>query len=266
MSPPPVLAEGLAVGFDGHAVLSGVDLRLERGTVLALVGTNGSGKTTLLSTLAGLLAPVGGLVSVLGGAPGSVPTRVAYLRQLHARDFVLPMRARDVVAMGRYARLGRLRRAGAGDRDAVDGALTRMGLTDLAEAPLGELSGGQRQRVYLAQALAWEADLVLLDEPAAALDPSARALLARAVVEETDRGAAVVLATHDVGEALRADQAMVLAGRVVSAGPSRQALSRDALLAAFGLGVLEGPDGHLVAVDPGHGHDHEHDHADSGAP
>lgn len=258
MSLPAVVIEDLAIGYGETPVLEGVDLRLDAGRVAALVGTNGSGKTTLLSTLAGLIRPISGVCAVLGASPGSQPTRVAYLRQLHARDFVLPLRARDVVAMGRYSRAGLMRRLRRADREAIDRAIGRMGIEDLSDAALGELSGGQRQRVYLAQALAWEADLILLDEPAAGLDPQGRGLLARAVREEAERGAAVVTATHDVGEALRADWAMVLAGRVVSSGPPKEALKRESLLEAFGLGVLDLPDGDTIALDPGHGHG-EHD-------
>lgn len=258
MSLPAVVVEDLSIGFGDHVVLDGVDLRLEEGRIAALVGTNGSGKTTLLSTLAGLLPPISGVCSVLGGAPGTHPARVAYLRQFHARDFTLPLRARDVVAMGRYPRAGLFRRLNRDDRRAIDEAIERMGVGPLASTALGEMSGGQRQRVYLAQTLAWQADVILLDEPSAGLDPQAKGLLARVVREEAARGAAVVTATHDVGEALRADHAMVLAARVVSSGPPREALKRESLLEAFGLGVLELPDGETVALDPSHGHG-EHD-------
>ena len=258
MSPPAVLVDGLSIGWGGRAVLENVDLRLDEGSIAALIGTNGSGKTTLLSTLGGLIPPISGACSVLGGAPGSQPTRVAYLRQFHARDFILPLRARDIVAMGRYPRAGLFRRLRKADRRAIDGAIERMGIGDLASRALGELSGGQRQRVYLAQTLAWEADVILLDEPSAGLDPSGRGLLARAIREELDRGVTVITATHDVGEALRADWVMVLASRVVSSGPPKQALKRESLMEAFGLGVLASPEGDMVALDPGHGHG-EHD-------
>jgi ABC-type Mn2+/Zn2+ transport system ATPase subunit len=256
VSAPALRAEGLEVGYGRQPVVGGISLAVPPGGSLALVGTNGSGKTTLLRTLVGLLPGLGGRVRVLGGPPGAAPARVAYLAQIPAGAFVLPLRARDVVAMGRYARrrlLGRMRRE---DHAAVDAAMARMGVTALAEASLPELSGGQRQRVHLAQALAWEADLLVLDEPTGGLDPAARALLADALAKERRRGAAVVVSTHDIRDAMAADQALLLARRVVACGPPGEVLTRDALLETFGLALSEAGGG-VLTLDPGHGH-HAH--------
>ena len=194
-----VRLRGLAAGYGDPPVVDGLELELPPGATLALVGTNGSGKSTILRTLAGLLDPRSGTVEVLGGRPGRSPEKLAYLAQFHVNGLLLPIRAREIVSMGRFAGKGLLGRMGTDDRAAVREALERMGVLDLANQPLRDLSGGQQQRVFVAQALARQADLLLLDEPAAGLDAAGQDLLAAALAAERDRGATVVVATHDIG-------------------------------------------------------------------
>lgn len=261
MSPPDsaVRARGLAVGYQGRAVVSGIDLDLPPGRSLALVGTNGSGKSTLLKTLVGLLGVVAGSLEVLDAPPGSTPKRIAYLGQSHVTGGLLPLQARDVVLMGRYPRRGLLGRITHADRDAVAASLERVGMSGHATRPLRALSGGQQQRVYLAQVLAREADLIVLDEPTAGLDATSTARYQQVVREELARGAAVVTATHDIGDALRFHQAVLLAGRVVAAGQPAEVLSADRLLEAFGIALHAVPHhGHedLVAPHVPHAHGH----------
>jgi len=256
---PAVSASRLAVGYSGRAVLDGVDLTIEPGRLVALVGTNGSGKSTLLKTLVGLLAPISGELSVLGAEPGQAPARVAYVSQFHPNAFVLPLRARDVVRMGRFADHGLLGRLGPADDALVDGALERLAITDLAKRPLRDLSGGQQQRTYLAQALARQADLLVLDEPTAGIDARGQEVYQQAVRDEMARGASVVVATHDIGEAARADLVLLLAGRVVAAGPPEQVLTTEHLLETFGVSIRE-LEGTLVVTEEPHGHEHGHDH------
>ena len=118
MSAAAVGCDGLAVGYGGRAVVEGLSLEVAPGATLAVLGTNGSGKSTLVKTIAGLLAPVAGSVRVLGGRPGAAPARVAYLGQAQPTGFVLPLRAVDVVAMGRFPARGLVGRMTAEDRRA----------------------------------------------------------------------------------------------------------------------------------------------------
>ncbi|MDQ1287074.1 MAG: hypothetical protein QG622_639 [Actinomycetota bacterium] len=232
-----VSARGLDVGYQNRAVVSGIEITVSRGMSLALVGTNGSGKSTLLKTLVGLLAPVRGSVEILGARPGALPRRVAYLGQSRSTSGLLPLRAADIVMMGRYPRRGLLGRITRADREAVDTALRRLDVTDLAARPLRDLSGGQQQRVHLAQMLAREADLIILDEPTSGLDAGSIARYEQVVREELDRGATVVNATHDIGDALRCDQAILLARRVIATGPPAEVLSAERLMDAFGIAL-----------------------------
>ena len=249
-------AAGLAVGYDNRAVVEGIDVVVPPRSSLALVGTNGSGKSTLLKSIVGLLKPVHGTLEVFGRPPGASAVRFAYLSQAHAAGFILPLRAIDIVRMARYPNLGLLRRATSEDRDLVMWAMETMGVARLARMPLRALSGGQQQRVYLAQVLARRADLIVLDEPTAGLDAGGRESYLEAFACELERGAALVTATHDIGEAVEYDQVMLLARRVVALGPGAEVLTADRLLDTFGI-VIRDPHkehaGRLVVAERAHG-------------
>jgi ABC-type Mn2+/Zn2+ transport system ATPase subunit len=255
MTAPAIAARGLGVGYHGETVVADIDVRLESGRVLALVGSNGSGKSTLLKTLAGLLAPTAGDLEVFGAAPLASPHRVAYLGQFHPTSFMLPLRVHDVVRMARFARRGLLGRMTAEDERAVQEAMAAMNVLDLADAPLNALSGGQRQRVFLAQVFAREADLILMDEPAANLDAASRDTYRRLLKALAEAGRSVVVATHDVDEAADCDLTLLLAHRVVACGPSREILGHKALMETFGI-VGQYQEGGIVIVEREHGHDH----------
>ncbi len=236
---PTIAARDLSVGYGGVPLVAGIYLVVPSHSSLALVGTNGSGKSTLLRTLVGLLPSVAGSLVVLGARPGGAPRRLAYGAQFHASGFVLPLRAIEVVRMARYPERGLLGRLRSEDHDLVDWAMETMGVRDLARSPLRSLSGGQQQRVYLAQALARQADLIVLDEPTAGLDAGGRELYLQAFAAELARGASIVTATHDIAEAAEYDQVLLLARRVVALGPGADVLTADRLLETFGILVRD---------------------------
>lgn len=230
-----VHARDLAVGHGHHPVVEHISFDLAPGDLLVLIGTNGSGKSTLLKTLAGLLAPLGGELNVLGGAPGSQPNEVAYLPQHPISTHTLPLRVQDVVAMGRYAALGLMRPMRNTDKTAVRTAMARTGADVVATTPIRDLSGGQQQRAHLAQVITREAKVLLLDEPTAGLDINGRRLVAEIIAEERDKGCTVVLATHELSDAENATAVMLLAQRVVAMGPPSEALRDDYLRECFGF-------------------------------
>jgi len=231
-----ITARDLDIGYYGEKVVSGIDFGLKEGQAIALIGTNGSGKSTLLKTIVGLLPPISGDIKVFGKAPGENPKRIAYLGQFHASGFVLPLRAIDVVRMGRYPQRGLLGVMTREDNEIVRESMTAMGVEKLAESPLRTLSGGQQQRVYLAQVLAHRADLLVMDEPTAGLDVGGRERYLQAIKDELCRGASIVVATHDVqDEAALCHQVMLLAHRVVALGPPDEVLTPKALLETFGI-------------------------------
>jgi ABC-type Mn2+/Zn2+ transport system ATPase subunit len=243
--PLAIEASGLDIGYRGEAIVTGLDLVVPSGDSLALVGTNGSGKSTFIRTLVGLLPPLAGRLVVLGAPPGRRPAQLAYLSQFHGTGTILPIQAQDVVRMARFAALGLIGRASAEDRELVDWAMETMDVVDLRRRPMRELSGGQRQRVYLAKVLAQRADLIVLDEPTSSLDAGGRERYLDAFAAELKRGAALVTATHDIGEAVEYDQVLLLARRVVALGRGADVLTPDRLMETFGIVISDPHDEHV---------------------
>lgn len=235
MNTATISADHLCVGYGKHPVVEGVMLDMHPGELLVLIGTNGSGKSTLLKTLAGLIHPVHGDLHVLGQHAGQLPTRVAYLPQHPVSSHTLPLQVRDVVTMGRFAHLGLFKRTSSSDRAIVNSAMQRTGIDEQASKPIRDLSGGQQQRTHLAQVLAREAEILLLDEPTAGLDINGRKLVAELIAAERARGVTVVMATHELADAEQATSVMLLAQRVVSMGPPQEALRDEYLRECFGF-------------------------------
>jgi ABC-type Mn2+/Zn2+ transport system ATPase subunit len=251
---PFVSAEGVNVGYNNETIVSGINFRLEPGEALALIGTNGSGKTTLLKTIVGLLPLMGGRLSVFGKPPGDNARRIAYLGQFLHSAFVLPLRAIDVVRMGRFPLLGLWKHATRQDDEIVKVAMRTMGVDKLSDQPLRSMSGGQQKRVYLAQVLAHRADLIALDEPTSGLDAGGRELYLHAINDELCRGASVIMATHDIQEeAALCHQVMLLARKVVALGSPSEVLTPEALLETFGI-VVAGEQ-KLRVLECKHGHE-----------
>jgi ABC-type Mn2+/Zn2+ transport system ATPase subunit len=250
-----IRARGLNIGYKKETIVADLNFQVERGQSLALVGVNGSGKSTLLKTLVGLLPPLQGELAILGQAPGKTSRQIAYLSQFHTSGFILPLRAVDVVRMGRFAEHGLLGKMTTEDEALVEQSMDRMGINQLADQPLRSLSGGQLQRVHIAQVLARRANLLILDEPTAGLDAGGKEIYKKAVREELARGATVVVATHDLQEAMQCNQAMLLARKVIAIGRGQEIITTEALLEAFGMVITFNNQNHgAVVVDREHEH------------
>jgi len=247
---PAAVAERLVLAYGRTVALTESSFVIPSGAVTAVIGPNGSGKSTVLNAIAGLMKPASGrleLVRGSGPAPG-----VAYVMQATKVNEALPVTAGEVVAMGRYAGKGMWRRFTAADRNAIDRAMSAMALGDLAGRHYGRLSGGQRQRVLVAQGLAQDHDILLLDEPLSGLDmPSAERI--DAVIHDEHRlGRTVVVSTHDLAEARVADHVLLLSGRVVASGPPEEVLTAEHLTTAYGPSLLHVEAFGLLIDDPGH--------------
>jgi ABC-type Mn2+/Zn2+ transport system ATPase subunit len=250
---PNLIAENLNIGYNNEVIVPGISFKLVPGEALALIGTNGSGKSTLLKTIIGLIPVLGGRLTVFDMPPGTNHARIAYLGQYHHSGFVLPLRAVDVVRMGRFPLQGLWKRMTKEDEEIVQSAMRAMGIEHLADSPLRSLSGGQQQRTYLAQVLAHQADLICLDEPTAGLDAGGRELYLHAINDELCRGASIVLATHDIQEeASLCHHVMLLNRKVIAFGEPQQVLTPDALLETFGI-VVAG-EGKLRVLECTHWH------------
>jgi ABC-type Mn2+/Zn2+ transport system ATPase subunit len=250
---PAIRVRDVRLRRGGRDVLTIDDLTIPYG-VTALVGSNGSGKSTLLHAIAGVLESTQGSITTDGD--------VAYvLQSQHASEHLL-VTAGEVVALARSTARGAFGRLRVQDREAVRRAMERLDVADLAKRHLADMSGGQRQRVFVAQGLAQESPILLLDEPVAGLDIVSIDRIRRIIEEERTAGHAVVVATHDLAEAARADHVVLVNGRVISAGTPDVALTPEHLKAAYGSRVLDLGDGRIAIDDGVHHDDHEHHHHD----
>lgn len=181
---------GVAIGYRGKPLLGGIDLDLQAGDFLAVVGPNGGGKTTLLKTILGLLRPITG--TLIARHPSGRGVRFGYVPQREQLDRVFPLRAREVVLMGRYALVGYCRFPGRSDRRAAHDAMERVGVGRLADRPFRDMSGGEQQKTLIARALAADPDVLALDEPTNGMDlPSEGA--AMDLLRELHRGGMTLL-------------------------------------------------------------------------
>lgn len=247
---PLVEARALAVGHAGRALISGIGFTLHPGRVLCLLGPNGAGKTTLFRTLLGLIPPISGRIRLTGAdlsclSRAQIATHLAHVPQSLASPFAFS--ALDVVLMGASARLGTFARPGQAEETRAMAALDRLGIAALAQQDVTRLSGGQRQLVLIARALAQEARVLVMDEPTASLDFANQRAVETAIRHLAASGTALVISTHDPGQAAAwADEALLVSrDGVIASGAAAEVLREAPLSQLYGLPVrrIEGPDG-----------------------
>jgi len=243
-------------GFD-RAALHDVTMHVDVGELYTILGPNGSGKSTLLRILLGAVEPTAGTAYFLGQPVVSwdrreLARRVGVVPQ--SEELMFPIGVRDLVAMGRYPHLGAFCREGAADRDAIDSALERCDVAHLADRPVTNLSGGERQRVRIARALAQQPQVLVLDEPTAALDIGHEMVVFELLSELRSDGVTIVVATHNLNLAARFSSRVLLldGGRVAAEDSPDSVFSRERIEAVYRWPVS-------VFPHPGPG-------ADSGAP
>jgi zinc transport system ATP-binding protein len=238
-----VAARGVSVTLGGARVLHGIDLALDRGEIVTIVGPNGSGKTTLLRGLIGAVPLAAGRIERAAGL------RIGYVPQRLELDPTLP------IGVGRFLGLPRRR-----DRGLAEAALARVGMAGLYDRPMAALSGGQFQRVLLARAVLNGPDLLLLDEPTQGLDqPGTAAFYALVAALRAEFGCAVLMVSHDLHVVMQAsDRVICLNGHICCQGEPTAVSAAPEYRALFGTGT-----GGALALYQHH-HDHQHDHAGPG--
>lgn len=225
----------LSLSFRATTVLEDVNLEVGVGEFVGIIGPNGGGKSVLLRAILGLCEPDRGQVRVFGGAPRAARGRVAYVPQYPGFDAEVPMTVLDTVLMGRLSSRRALRRFTDQDRDDADAALATVNAQHLAARPVGKLSGGQLQRVLIARALAVGAELLLLDEPAASLDPKSAAALYARLAELSSR-ITIVMVSHDLTVISRHVRSVACLNRRLHYHHSKD-ISREMIEATYGCDV-----------------------------
>ena len=230
---------GVGVRYGDVTALDDVSVTVDAGRVTGLIGMNGSGKSTLFKTIIGLVRPHSGTVTLDGEPPATARRHglIGYVPQSEEIDGTFPVSVRDVVMMGRYGHQGITRHPRRDDIAAVDDALRRVDLLDLADRQIGRLSGGQRKRAFVARGIAQGARIMLLDEPFAGVDKRSEAMIVRLLRELAGEGHAILVSTHDL-HALPdlADDAVLLLRRVLMHAAVDEVLRPENLAKAFGLG------------------------------
>ncbi len=224
----------LSARYNGNVALDRLSFRLNQGERIAVVGPNGAGKSTLFKVIAGVLSAYEGDVRVFGHIPGR-HICIAYVPQRSQVDLSFPATVEDVVMMGRVGKIGMLRWPRKSDWDLVRNSMDLVDLNRLKDRQIGELSGGQQQRVFIAQALAQEADLILMDEPLTGLDTPSQEKILQILDTLRERNITVMVATHDLQQASeKYDRVMLLNKRILVFGSPEVALSTEFLMAAYG--------------------------------
>ena len=238
-------ARGVHVDLEGTPIVKGVDIEVDAGEVVGLIGPNGAGKTTLLRALAGVLPPQRGEIFV-GGSDTSelerslLATKVAYLQQ--GAQVHWPLSVASIVALGRLPYRKKFSSLAEDDQRAIDAAMQLTETLGIRERSFATLSGGEQMRVLIARMLAVEADVMLVDEPVAAMDPYFQLEFMDLFVEQAALGRGVVLVLHYLALAARYCDRLVLlqAGQTVAEGPPSEVLTDELLARVYHIDTLSG--------------------------
>jgi ABC-type Mn2+/Zn2+ transport system ATPase subunit len=245
---PALQVRDLRVSYGLQPVLDGVSFSLPAGQLVGIIGPNGAGKTTLLKAILGLVPVIGGSIAIKGQRPTRRGGLVAYVPQRDAINWRFPATVADVVLMGRYGRLGWLRRPGAHDRAIARHCLEQVGMLEHAGHAIAELSGGQQQRVFLARALAQEPEVLLLDEPISGVDAPTQEIILGIMDELAAQGKTLLLTTHDLRCNMQYfDGLLALNHTLIALGAVERVLTPAVLTQTYGAQVVLS-DGSTVAL------------------
>jgi zinc transport system ATP-binding protein len=227
VTPPVIALRGVSVGYEDTPTISGIDLEIHAGDVVALVGPNGSGKTTLVRGLLGLADVLAGRVELFGVPSSSFHRRdrIGYVPQRHTVGGAIPSTVEEVVGSGRLNQRRWFARPTAADRSAIGDAIDAVGLGDRRRSMVATLSGGQQRRVLIARALAGSPSVLIMDEPTAGVDAQSQQALVRTLLTLVGRGLTLLIVTHEI-EPLRPVLTRVVSmrsGRIVHDEPIRDA-------------------------------------------
>ena len=247
-----IITSELEVRYGKTVALTCVNIEIPAASLVCVIGANGAGKSAFLKALAGTVELHRGEVSLQGSRP-------SFVLQSTDVDPSLPISVRDVVSLARYPIRGIFKRFQKEDHDAIENALDRLNIRDLEKTQFHELSGGQRQRVLLAQGLAQDSNVMLLDEPITGLDIVSRNIILEMIYEEVKNGRTVIFSSHNLHDASRSDQVLLLKTIPICYGPPDEVLTEINLRSAFGEHHIRV--GEQLLIDDPH-HDHTSTHED----
>lgn len=225
----------LTVGYTRKPVLWGIDFEIPKGKIVGIVGPNGAGKSTLLKSIMGVIPITSGSVKIFNKPLDEVRNRVSYVPQRESVDWDFPASVFDVVMMGRYGKLGLLKRPGKVDKDVVMDCLEKVGMADFSKRQISQLSGGQQQRVFIARALAQEADFYLFDEPFAGVDAATEETIIRLLRKMSEENKTLMVVHHDLQSVKKYfDWTILLNVNLIAYGPTGTAFTDENIQKAYG--------------------------------
>lgn len=231
----PVELDNVTVAYHKKPVLQEISLQVPEGKLIGIIGPNGAGKSTLIKTILGLVPRASGDISIYGKDYKDQRTRIGYVPQRGSVDWDFPTNALDVVLMGRYGRIGLLKRPKKADVDMAKAALEKVGMLDYAKRQISQLSGGQQQRVFLARALCQDADIYFMDEPFAGVDAATERAIMTLLAELKEKGKTVLVVHHDLQTAEDYfDWILLLHLRKIAFGPSKNVFTIENLQKTYG--------------------------------
>ncbi|MCI4139110.1 metal ABC transporter ATP-binding protein [Bacillus vallismortis] len=231
----PVELENVTVAYHKKPVLQDISLQVPEGKLIGIIGPNGAGKSTLIKTILGLVPRATGDISIYGKDYQNQRTRIGYVPQRGSVDWDFPTNALDVVLMGRYGRIGLLKRPKKADVELAQAALEKVGMLDYAKRQISQLSGGQQQRVFLARALCQDADIYFMDEPFAGVDAATERAIMTLLAELKEKGKTVLVVHHDLQTAEDYfDWILLLHLRKIAFGPAENVFTIENLQKTYG--------------------------------
>lgn len=239
---PALEISDLTVAYERKPVLWEINLSVSRGVLGGIVGPNGAGKSTLIKAVLELVPRVSGRIKVLGHQIGSQRHRIAYVPQRESVDWDFPSTVLDVVLMGMYREIGWFRTTKRVHRQRALEALEQVGIADLKDRQISQLSGGQQQRTFLARALVQSSDILLLDEPFAAVDAATEQSIIQVLRQLRDQGKTILVVHHDLHTVPQYfDHVLLINVHAVAWGPIEQAFTQDNIKRTYGgrLTILE---------------------------
>lgn len=231
----PLSIHDMTVAYHRKPVLWDVDFDAPAGKLVGIIGPNGAGKSTMLKAVLDLIPKVSGRVTIYGKPYRKQRHLVGYVPQRETVDWDFPVNGLDVVAMGRYGKIGWCRPVTRKHKDAAMEALERVGMADYARRQISQLSGGQQQRVFLARALAQDAELYLMDEPFSGVDAATESAIIRVLQDLRTAGKTVLVVHHDL-QTVPAyfDHVLLLNMRIVAHGPTSEVFTEENLHKTYG--------------------------------
>lgn len=231
----PLVIEDLTVAYREEPVLWDVDLLVPQGALMAIVGPNGAGKSTLIKAALDLITRSAGRVLVYGKPYPQQRQQVAYVPQRGSVDWDFPTSALDVVLMGRYGRVGWIKRPSKQDQQIALDCLRKVGMETFADRQISQLSGGQQQRVFLARALAQDAQIYIMDEPFQGVDATTEKAIIGVLKDLQAQGRTALVVHHDLETVPQYfDHVLLLNVKVIASGRVADVFTPENLRATYG--------------------------------